>query len=107
MYDDQWCFHFACRIAPLTVATPARRNDPDTSKAAARKYKVGVRRHVCAVICGGDYKPRPQGWTGKELSDTLGIPLNSITPRFAELRRYGAIKDSGQRREGQIVWVPT
>jgi hypothetical protein len=32
-------------------------------------------------------------------------PLNCITPRFAPLRRKGLIKDSGQRRDKQIVWV--
>lgn len=42
--------------------------------------------------------------TGKELAYYVAAPLNSVTPRLAELRRAGVIKDSGQRREGQIVW---
>lgn len=83
---------------------PVRKNDPDTSKAAARKPRIGLRQQVYNLLRGGHYE-RPKGWTGKEASVALSCPLNSVTPRFAELRRAGWIKDSGVRRDGQIAWV--
>lgn len=82
-----------------------RANDPDTSVAAAKVKRTSLRERVSIVINGGHYEPRAQGWTGHELAASLDAPLNSVTPRLAELRRTDRIKDSGQRRDGQIVWV--
>ena len=45
------------------------------------------------------------GMTGKQIAASTGIALNTVTPRLAPLRRRGCIKDSGQRRDRQIVWV--
>lgn len=84
---------------------PARKTDPSTSQHAAKPKRTGLRQQVFNVICGGHYEPRAIGWTGHEIAELLGVGLNSVTPRFAELRRAEQIKDSGQRREGQIVWV--
>lgn len=84
---------------------PARKTDPSTSQKAAKPKRTGLRQQVFNVICGGHYEPRAIGWTGHEIAELLGVGLNSVTPRFAELRRAEQIKDSGQRREGQIVWV--
>ena len=84
---------------------PARKTDPSTSQQAAKHKRTGLRQQVLNVICGGHYEPRDAGWTGHEIAELLGVGLNSVTPRFAELRKAGQIKDSGQRREGQIVWV--
>lgn len=84
-----------------------RSNDPATAKVAARP--TIVERVLSTLILSGS-----AGMTGRELSEHLDIPLNSITPRFAQLSRpvgagymmQGArIKDSGVRRDGQIVWV--
>lgn len=83
----------------------ARNNDPDTSKKAARVKRTSLRERVAIAINGGHYEPRGQGWTGHELAGELWAPLNSVTPRLAELRRANRIKDSGLRRDGQIVWV--
>lgn len=84
---------------------PARKTDPSTSQQAAKPKRTGLRQQVLNVICGGHYEPRDAGWTGHEIAELLGVGLNSVTPRFAELRKAGQIKDSGQRRDGQIVWV--
>lgn len=53
--------------------------------------------------------PLSLGATGHEIAIALGgiHLLNSVTPRLAPLRREGLIKDSGMRRERQIVWVTT
>jgi hypothetical protein len=53
---------------------------------------------------GGD-SDLPTGFTGKDIANFTGEPLNCLTPRFAPLRRKGLIKDSGVRRDKQIVWV--
>lgn len=85
----------------------ARANDPATSKVAAKVNRTTLREQVYNVICGGHYEPRESGWTGHELAAVLKAPLNSVTPRLAELRRGDKprIKDSGNKRDKQIVWV--
>lgn len=109
--DEAGRYHRTQFIRPLYdrkpehPARPVRSTDPDTSKAAANPNRTPLRERVAIVINGGHYEPRQQGWTGHELAAQLQAPLNSVTPRLAELRRTGRIKDSGQRRDGQIVWV--
>lgn len=80
----------------------SRTTDPITSKGKRKVNKY--EQAVLAIMNGGHYEPRPQGWTGKELAAESGHPLNCITPRFAPLRRKGLIKDSGVKRDKQIVW---
>ena len=81
----------------------ARANDPATSKGKRKVNKY--EQAVLTMLNGGHYEPRPQGGTGKEIAQATGHPLNCITPRFAPLRRKGLIKDSGIKRDKQIVWV--
>jgi hypothetical protein len=95
----------ACDIGPsLPSAWPglgtARSNDPATSKG---KRKVNKYEQAVLSILNGLYEG--QGYTGKQIATLTGHPLNCITPRFAPLRRKGLIKDSGIRRDKQIVWV--
>ena len=75
----------------------ARTNDPVTSKGKRKvnKYEQAV---LSFLACN------PDG-TGKEIASGMREPLNCITPRFAPLRRKGLIKDSGTKRDKQIVWV--
>lgn len=81
----------------------SRSNDPATSKAAGKVKRVSLREQLAIdfSVCGD------HGLTGHEAALRLGgyHKLNSVTPRFAELRREGKIKDSGHRRDKQIVWV--
>lgn len=84
-------------LAPLPTPT-ARANDPVTSKG---KRRVNVYEQV--VIKSLSFTPA--GRTGQEIANDEEHPLNCITPRFAPLRRKGLIKDSGVRRDKQIVWV--
>jgi hypothetical protein len=76
----------------------ARTNDPATSKGKRKvnKYEQSVLTYLSLY--------REDGGTGKEIAGKH-TALNCITPRFAPLRRKGLIKDSGQRRDKQIVWV--
>lgn len=75
----------------------ARANDPATSKGKRKvnKYEEEVLAQLSLI--------GPS--TGKEIASLSQQPLNCITPRFAPLRRKGLIKDSGVRRDKQIVWV--
>lgn len=76
----------------------ARANDPATSKGVRK-----VNKYESAVLTTLSIKSL--GRTGKEIAEYTGHPLNCITPRFAPLRRKGLIKDSGVKRNKQIVWV--
>lgn len=75
----------------------ARANDPATSKGKRKvnKYEEEVLAQLSLI--------GPS--TGKEIASLSQQPLNCITPRFAPLRRKGLIKDSGVKRDKQIVWV--
>lgn len=79
----------------------ARKDDPSTSKQAAKPLRIGLRQLVLDAIkaFGMD------GANGHEIETRIARSLNSITPRLAELRKAGLIKDSGVRRDKQIVWV--
>lgn len=78
---------------------PARKTDPSTSQQAAKPKRVGLRERINQHMCHGTAA------TGEEIAAALDARLNSVTPRFAELQRAGILKDSGERRNGQIVWV--
>lgn len=36
--------------------------------------------------------------TNTEISEKLGLPINSITPRIFELRKYGKVEESCKRK---------
>lgn len=93
----------AIAFAVQPEAGRARANNPDTSKKAARIKRTPLRQRMYLCFVNACYGTQETGWTGKELAAHLDAPLNSVTPRFAELRAF--IKDSGLRRDGQIAWV--
>lgn len=78
----------------------SRSNDPVTSKAAGKVKRDSLRNRIKVLFTVHKYE-----CTGHEIANYVDAPLNSVTPRLAELRREGKIKDSGQRRDKQIVWV--
>lgn len=78
--------------------TNVRSTDPDTSVTAAKIKRPHIRDTILDLL--DKYKT---GLTGQEIAEYSGYRLNSVTPRFAELRAL--IRDSGLRRRGQIVWV--
>jgi hypothetical protein len=87
-----------CRMTAHKEEYRARSNDPVTSKGKRRVNKY--EQAVLSALAG-----RTHGMTGKDLAYDTGHSLNCLTPRFAPLRRKGLIKDSGVRRDKQIVWV--
>ena len=101
VYALDGTFHYQAFIKKAEAVPNARRNDPATSKAAAAKApRVSLGQKVLDLL--GTYAPA--GLTGEEISTRLSARLNSVTPRFAELRRLGLIEENG-KRSGQIVWV--
>ena len=90
---EWWVVNVTAEQAPT-----ARANDPATSKG-----KRKVNKYESAVLTTLSIKSL--GRTGKEIAEYTGHPLNCITPRFAPLRRKGLIKDSGIKRDKQIVWM--
>lgn len=96
-----------CKVSAHKEEYRARANDPATSKGPRKvnKYEQAVidtlfedRSSMAGTVI-------PLGLTGKEIALRTGHPLNCITPRFAPLRRKSLIKDSGIKRDKQIVWV--
>jgi predicted transcriptional regulator len=100
-------YHETPAVNRLTVAVS--RNAPDTSIDAAVKArpKSGKQREAVynAIKAAG-------GATSDELSQTLGLPAQSITARVNSLANDGLIYDTGQRRltrynRKAIVWGPS
>lgn len=92
----------AAPTAPVVEHT-SRANDPATSVAAGKVKRTSLREKVWVAMTTTAFVGN--GLTGHELAKVVDAPLNSVTPRLAELRRAEKIKDSGQRRDKQIVWV--
>jgi hypothetical protein len=83
---------------PPAKEVPAKRStDPTTSK-KPKRLTILEERVLVALQSYGNA-------TGKELAAWSLLPLNTVTPRLAPLVRKGKIKDSGDRRDRQIVWV--
>ena len=89
----------------------ARRNDPDTSKAAAEAVapRSGTqRRRVLDALV----RFHRQGMTDAELATFLAMHPGSAAKRRGELADVGLVEDCGERRLtphgcNAIVWKPT
>lgn len=81
-------------LAPSAFdAGRARREDPDTSKLAAKSVAAGSYR--AAIL--EDLRQYP-GSTMFETADRLGLPIQTISPRYVSLRRQGLIVADGKKR---------
>ena len=81
----------------------SRTTDPVTSKGKRKVNKY--EQAILSLLSCEPHGPSNAGLTGKEIAIYTEHQLNCITPRFAPLRRKGLIKDSGTKRDKQIVWV--
>jgi hypothetical protein len=100
--------HFELTEVERAIEVPrchgkARSNDPDTSKKAAKVKRVTLRERIMDLFASDPARRR----NGQQIAEILGAKLNSVTPRFAELRSINAIEDSGHRLDGQILWQVT
>jgi hypothetical protein len=91
--------HYEVKDVTIAEQGSARNSGPATSKAAAKLPRVSLRLQVLDLL-----NTYPAGLTGQEIAQRLDKPLNSVTPRFAELIRAKQIVDTGHKRSGQIVW---
>ncbi len=87
----------------------ARRDDPDTSKEAALKIKVGpLKLIVLTELIRVKKIQVPPGLTIKEVKLNTGENMETISPRFAPMRREGLIFFTGEKRQnpgGRIAQV--
>jgi predicted transcriptional regulator len=76
----------------------ARVSDPSTSHAAANSMRGQSATELELLVLN---KLRRMGdATSEEVADSIGISLQSISPRFAPLARKGLIEKTGETREG-------
>lgn len=102
------CEYFELVSRATAALAPAytpnvRPNDPATSHVAAvsiKPKKLSIKASILDLL-----EKHRAGLTGQEIAEHTGHRLNSITPRFAELSRSCVISNSGDVRNGQIVWV--
>jgi hypothetical protein len=84
----------------------ARNTDPDTSHAAAASLsKERLERLELAVLQALHYLggKASTGEVVAEVADKVGGNWQSISPRFAQLKRQLLIEDTGERRDRQQV----
>jgi hypothetical protein len=92
--------------AQIAFVFPARRTDPDTSKAAAASVKISQLEDLVLE----ELFKHAGGLTTRQIAANLKRDLVSISPRMKPLTIKRAIKDSGLRVRGaagrmQIVWT--
>jgi hypothetical protein len=93
---------------------PLHRHSTDTERYAARKI-APIAGTLRALVLEWIIDAGAGGLTGKEAGAKYALSLGrdendgsarySAMPRITELRQAGLIRDSGQRRDGAIVWV--
>lgn len=73
-----------------------RRGDPETSRAAAIEHyrsSAVMRTSLFLAIARA-----PRGLTSAEACELLDLPHETVSPRFAELRDRGCIRDTDEKR---------
>ena len=81
------------------AAARARSTDPQTSRDAAATVDVG--RDESLVI---EALTRHGPMTTAEVAKALGRPRENISARFRPLQRLGLIDETGEKRNGSILW---
>lgn len=83
----------------------ARSADPAESKEAAERMNRSGKSSTlsqavfeCLDLAGG-------GMTSTEIALKLGVGRDSVSPRMRGLQESGLVRRSGERRNGQAVWV--
>jgi hypothetical protein len=81
----------------------------ETSVAAAEAMQPSLGR-LQRLVRDAIADAGPFGATTNEIADRLDIDRGSVQPRTSELKLFGVIEDSGQRRfnrngKAAIVWI--
>jgi hypothetical protein len=96
---------------PSVVRRMARKNDPATSKEAARKVDPVKRRAIVEQVFKDAY---PEDLANEQVAQILGVKDGSISSRVSELRDdFGVLRKTTRRHtsedggsQGCHVWVP-
>lgn len=121
VYDDADgnVFECPCKLEPRPTkpepvgnTRPAtHRNDPQTSRAAARSiaHITGDGQQAALDAIAAAW---PDGLTDDELAARTGMDRYTIAPRRGEIARKGWVRNSGRRRSNQkgnpaTVWILT
>jgi len=96
------------RVTPA-ADPPARRNGPETSKAAARSMRCGAKT-LRARVLRFFVEASRDGATDEQCQQALNLKPQTETARRNELVRDGLVRDSGRRRKTSsgrraIVWM--
>lgn len=84
----------------LTFAAPAaRRRDPDTSKAAARRALDFAAGHYARI-----YAALETDGTIYEIGQRCGLDHVAVARRLPEMAKAGLAEPTAARREGCRVW---
>ena len=90
---------FALDPGAVPETALARSSDPETSHDAAARVDVARaegRVLDCLRVLGKA--------NNNEIAEYLGCRVNASSPRIAPLCRKGLVRNSGERRDRQIVW---
>lgn len=98
-------------MSDLFRNSPAPGRSPDTSAAAAEKIHPklkGLRLEVYNAIVAS----QGMGLATEQIAQKINRNYRSVQPRTSELKGWGLIKDSGERRKNsygnhEIVWIAT
>jgi hypothetical protein len=77
----------------------ARKNDPETSKTAARSIKPRLLESL-VIAALQDYGPM----TTSVIAEIVRVPRDSISPRMKPMEQRGLVVRTSEKRDGRIVW---
>lgn len=87
---------------PLAYPFIASWKEPTTSRDAAIAIEAsGTAQRLRKRILDALREPQ----TAKEVAALIGVDINSARPRITELKEQNLVRATGDRRNGQHVWV--
>lgn len=95
----------------MNLRTMHRRNDPQTSIAAAKQIlpPISVLQHRAYETLLQHFRRTGNGLTDKELDQAPEFreyEFNTVHERLTDLMEKGYVIDSGEKRDGLTVWEP-
>jgi hypothetical protein len=95
----------------VNLRTMHRRNDPETSIAAAKQILPGISvlQHRAYETLLNHFRLTGKGLTGKELQqppEFREYEFSTVHERLTDLMQKGYVIDSGEKRDGLTVWEP-
>jgi hypothetical protein len=88
---------------PVPPVRKHRNTDPTTSVESSRVSRATIRDRILMALG----QAACIGRSSKEVAELIKSPLNSVTPRFAELERQGLIFCTSVCRDGAYLYKLT